>query len=169
MPEPISAATLHKSLGEAGRALSTATVIYHQLVADHLELNASDHKCLDLLLRGGDMTAGDLATRSGFTTGAITGIVSRLVARGFVRRAHDKSDGRRVLLRPVPGKVHESMGPLLLPMIGRMAALQGRYRVSELALLLDYVQRSEAVLRESAQELAARQKSGTSPRKRTER
>ena len=168
MSEPSLAASLHQCLGEAGRVLSTSTVIYHQLVAEHLDLTASDHKCLDLLMREGDMTAGHLAKRSGFTTGAITGIANRLVTRGFVRRAHDQVDRRRVLLRPVPAKVHEVMGPLLLPMIERMAALHGRYRVNELKLLLDYVQRSEAVLRESALELAARQKSGALRRKKTE-
>ena len=169
MPAPSPPQSLHQSLNEAGRALSTSTVLYHQLVAEHLGLTASDDKCLDLLMRGGDMTAGELATRSGFTTGAITGIANRLVTRGFVRRAHDQVDQRRVLLRPVPAKVHEVMGPLLLPMIQRMAALHGRYRVNELKLLLDYVQRSEAVLRESALELAARRKSSTLRSKKTER
>ena len=151
-----SAESLQRALSDVGRVLSTSTVLFHQLVAEQLQLNESDHKCLDLLLREGDMTAGELATRSGFTTGAVTGIVNRLEAQGFVRRASDKADLRRVVLRPVSDKIHARMWPLLQPMIRRMAELHGGYRVSELKLLLDYTTRCEGIMRESAAELAAK-------------
>ena len=161
---PASVPDLQSALTAASRALSTSTVLFHALVAEALGLNASDHKCLDLLMRGGEMTAGELAVRSGFTTGAITGIVNRLEARGFVRRVSDVGDRRRVLLQPVSARVHADMGPLLQPMILRMAALHGGYRVAERQLLLDYLQRCEGILRESAAELAARPGGKASPR-----
>lgn len=148
--------SLQRALSDAGRALSTSTVLFHQLVAQQLRLNDSDHKCLDLLLREGNMTAGELAERSGFTTGAVTGIVNRLEARGFVRRAHDKTDLRRVVIHPATEKIHAGMWPLLQPMIQRMAALHGRYRAAELKLLLDYSKQCEGVMSESAAELAGK-------------
>ena len=154
---PSRIAERKRALGAAGRELSTSTVLFHQMVAQQLKLNASDHKCLDLLLREGPMTAGELATRSGFTTGAVTGIVNRLKARGFARREPDGSDRRRVVACPEPATVHTEMWPLLQPMIERMDALHDSYRASELELLLNYVRRCEAVLRKSAAELAAAQ------------
>ena len=150
-----SAESLQKALSDAGRALSTSTVLFHQLVAQQLQLNGSDHKCLDLLLRDGEMTAGELAQRSGFTTGAVTGIANRLEAQGLVRRVNDKADLRRVVLRPVSEKIHARMWPLLQPMLRRMAALHGSYRVAELKLLLDYSTRCAGIMEESAAELAA--------------
>lgn len=149
-----SVETLQLALRDAGRALSTATVLFHQLVAARLQLNDTDHKCLDLLLREGEMTAGDLAARSGFTTGAVTGIANRLESHGLVRRASDPADLRRVLLQPVKDKVLARMGPLLQPMIRRMAGLHARYNAAELKLLTEYLQQCEAVMRESAAELA---------------
>ena len=50
-------------LKAAGRRLSTATVMFHQAVADRLGLNPTDHKCVDLLLLDGPQTAGELAAR----------------------------------------------------------------------------------------------------------
>lgn len=146
--------SLQRELGEAGRALSTSTVLFHQLVAQRLQLNDSDHKCLDLLVRAGGMTAGELAERSGFTTGAVTGIVNRLRKRGLIRRVVDKADRRRVLLSPAGETVQAKMWPLLAPMVERMGALHRRYKPAELRLLLDYLQACEAILRECASELA---------------
>ena len=48
------------------------------------------------------MTAGELAERTGLTTGAVTGVVDRLEEAGFVRREDDPGDRRRVILRAVP-------------------------------------------------------------------
>lgn len=142
-----------QTLQEASRALSTATVLYHHNVAQQLGLNDTDHKCLDVLLRDGAMTAGELAARTGFTTGAITGIANRLAARKFLRRETDPADGRRVVLQPVPAAVHAAMWPLLQPMVERMSALHHSYSKSELTLILRYLRESESVLRECARAL----------------
>src|SRR5262249_43014336 len=69
------------------RQLSAATIMFHQAVADRLGMNVTDHKCADILERNGPMTAGELAERTGLTTGAITGVIDRLEKAGFVRRA----------------------------------------------------------------------------------
>ena len=76
-------------LQQAGRRLSLATIMFHQAVADRLGLNPTDHKCIDLLASAGSTTAGELAEATGLTTGAITGVIDRLEAAGFVRREDD--------------------------------------------------------------------------------
>ncbi len=154
MPE--SLAILRQELAAASRAVSTATVLFHQLIAEAVGLNSSDHKCLDLLLREGVMTAGELAERSGFTTGAITGIINRLAARGFVRRVADREDRRSVRLEPVPDRVHKEMGPLFQPFLQRTAVLHAHYRTAELKAITRFLRESEAILRTSSEELAAR-------------
>src|SRR3712207_6368874 len=89
-------------LAELARRHSTATVMYHHAVAERLGLGPSDHKCLDLLLQHGELTGSRLAAMTGLTTGAVTGVVNRLEAAGFLRRRPDPDDGRRQLLEPVP-------------------------------------------------------------------
>ena len=88
-------------LQQAGRRLSLATIMFHQAVADRLGLNPTDHKCIDLLASAGWTTAGELAEATGLTTGAITGVIDRLEAAGFVRREDDPNDRRRVIVRVI--------------------------------------------------------------------
>src|SRR5690349_15820511 len=78
----------------AGRRLSTATIMFHQAVADRLGLNLTDHKCVDLLLLNGPLTAGELASLTALTTGAITAALDRLERGGFVKREDDPEDRR---------------------------------------------------------------------------
>lgn len=151
---------LERSLQDAGRRLSTSTLAFHRNVAARLGLNETDHKCLDILLREGPMTAGALAACGGYTTGAVTGIVSRLAATGFVSRVPDPEDGRRVVVQANAAETHRRMWPLLQPMIRRMAKLHGRCTITDLKLVLGYLGDCEAILRDSARELAAESEFG---------
>jgi hypothetical protein len=65
-------------------------------VADRLGLNPTDHKCVDFLLMNGPLTAGELATLTALTTGAITAALDRLERAGFAKREDDPDDRRRV-------------------------------------------------------------------------
>jgi DNA-binding MarR family transcriptional regulator len=98
---------LAADLATIARRHSTATVLYHHAMAEHLGLGPSDHKCLDLLLQQGEMTGSRLAAMTGLTTGAITGVVNRLERGGFLRRRPDPRDGRRQILQPDPDRVAE--------------------------------------------------------------
>jgi DNA-binding MarR family transcriptional regulator len=72
---------------------------FHDAVAAYLGINRTDLRCLDLLdLRGGVMSAGDLAAETGLTTGAVTAMLDRLEKTGYVRRVRDPDDRRRVLV-----------------------------------------------------------------------
>ena len=68
--------------------MSTQTVFLHQAIAQSVGLNATDTKCIDLILRGpgGSVTAGWLSDMTGLTTGAITHILDRLEKRQFIER-----------------------------------------------------------------------------------
>src|SRR5882724_6329519 len=89
------------SLGELlGRELSTAVVMFHQAIAERIGLNATDFKCLDLLARTGPTTPGHLSELLRLTGGAITGVIDRLEAAGFVQRERDQNDRRRVIIKP---------------------------------------------------------------------
>src|SRR5687768_10615436 len=92
-----------RRIAELGREESARSVMFLQAVAGRLGLSAIELKCLDLALRAGPepLTAGRLATLTGLTTGAVTGVVDRLEEGGFVRRERDPDDRRRVIVRLV--------------------------------------------------------------------
>jgi DNA-binding MarR family transcriptional regulator len=141
-----------EGLLHAGRALSAATIMFHQTVADRLGLNPTDHKCADLLFTNGPMTAGELAELTGLTTGAITGVIDRLERGGFVRREDDPDDRRRVIVRTIP-KRHREIGRLFEDIAARTAELGERYTDKELAVILDFMNRSRDTLQAATQQL----------------
>jgi hypothetical protein len=55
--------------------------------------------------RFGPMSAGEIAKWTGFTAASVTDLVDRLERKGFVRRASDPADRRRVMIEPVAQKV----------------------------------------------------------------
>src|SRR5215469_10181181 len=101
---------LLNKLWDLGRRMSTQTVFLHQAIAQTVGLNATDTKCIDLILQAGDapVTAGWLSQQSGLTTGAITHILDRLEKQNYIRRERDTEDRRRVFVRIQP----ESLEPL---------------------------------------------------------
>ncbi len=148
---------LLKKLWNLGRIMSTQTVFVHQAIAQTVGLNATDTKCLDLILSGagGPVTAGALSARTGLTTGAITHILDRLEKRGFIERVRDAEDRRKVFIR-----VHEEQLAELVPKyeaIGQAyMSLARQYDDGQLELICEYMERtSEMSERELAKLVAA--------------
>src|SRR5579872_272908 len=85
---------LLKRLSELGRRLSTQTVFLHQAIAQSAGLNATDTKCVDLILSHPEqqLTAGALSAMSGLSTGALTHVLDRLEKARFIERIRDQSD-----------------------------------------------------------------------------
>lgn len=129
-----------------GRANSTATVLLHAAIADRLGLNASDHKCADLMMSQSEpCTPGRLAELTGLSTGAITGVIDRLERAGFLVREHDPEDRRRVLLRLTQTRAPE-MEKLFAPLSRGVEALCENYTIAELALVLRFMRELAVVM-----------------------
>ncbi len=121
------------------RRLSTATILFHQAIADRLGMHLTDHKCGDILLQTGPITAGELAERTGLTTGAITGVIDRLEKAGFVRRGRDSGDRRRVIIEPLPERIEGQIAPLFQSIGRAIADMCARYNTRELAAICDFI------------------------------
>ncbi len=143
--------------------MSTQTVFLHQAIAQSFGLNATDTKCIDLILSGpkGSVTAGWLSERTGLTTGAITHILDRLERHGFIERVRDTGDRRKVFIRVRP----ESLEPLIpkFEAIGKaFMSLAEQYNIRELELICKYLERtSEMSERQLAGIIAARRSGAT--------
>ena len=150
-------------LWDLGRTMSTQTVFLHQAIAQGVGLNATDTKCLDLILRGpaDSVTAGWLAEKTGLTTGAVTHILDRLEKRGFVERVRDAGDRRRVFIRAQPEAVeplvprYEAVGKAYLKLLEA-------YSDKELKLIRGYLEKtSELSDRELARVVATNRARGS--------
>lgn len=130
---------LIEEINEAGRRWSTATVIFHQTVAEQAGLSGSDHKYLDLLVREGSMPAGRLAELTGLTTGAVTGVIDRLEKRGLVKRRNDPGDRRKVLIELQADKAEELIAPVFAALQKELVEFHKRFSNEELSLIRRYL------------------------------
>src|ERR1022692_1777614 len=120
VPSNPPVALAHEAL--MGRDFSDAVVFFHEAIAAHLGINATEWKCLGLLERQGPLPASRLAELSGFTTGAITGIVDRLERAGYVRREPHLTDRRSVIVQPQHLKeVQQRVAPIFQSLLNAMA------------------------------------------------
>jgi DNA-binding MarR family transcriptional regulator len=139
---------LLRRMWELGREMSTQTVFLHQAIAQSAGLNATDTKCIDLILRceNEHVTAGWLSQQSGLTTGAITHILDRLEKRRYIRRVRDTHDRRRVFivvnrasLKPLEPK-YEAIGNAYMAMLEHFSD-------ADLQLICDYLEKTSEISR----------------------
>jgi DNA-binding MarR family transcriptional regulator len=130
-----------------GFRMSTATILFHAAVADRLGISATDVKCYSILRQTGPITAGELAERTGLTTGAITGVIDRLERVALARRVRDLHDRRRIVLELIHNAERErALAQLYEPLGRRINVLVAQYTESERATLLDFLTKASAVL-----------------------
>ncbi len=141
-------------LVEATRANQTATDKMDEAGGRALGVNRTDGRCLDVIERAGQISAGDLAIEAGLTTGSITAVVDRLEKKGYLRRVPDPDDRRRVLLevtelmRRRSGELWGPLGERGLPHLERLSA-------AELELLIRHMRLSIELNEERAAEIRA--------------
>lgn len=107
-------------------------------LAERLGVGRTDLRCLDLIMRTGPRTAGQVAVALGLTRGSVTTLVDRLERAGYARRQQDPTHGRRVLVVPTPELV-----ALITPLVEPRALAGQRqlagYRTEQLVLIRDFL------------------------------
>ena len=126
--------------GLAFRAYQTSNDNYDQAIADHLGMNRTDMRCVDLIDQAGGMTAGELAKAAGLTSGAVTAVIDRLEKAGMAKRVADPTDRRRVRIEVTP-RLWELTGPLLMPFIEESQAILVDYTTEELERFAEFLRR----------------------------
>src|SRR5215472_7412728 len=91
------------AVGEIAASLQTFAarhLVHSLLAAEALGLAPTDLMGMCLLQLHGPATPGWLAEMTGLSTGAVTGLIDRLERGGYVTRAQDPQDRRRVIVAP---------------------------------------------------------------------
>lgn len=152
-------ALVEKIVGQLARRHSTAVVLFHHVLGESLNLGPTDHKCLDLLRERGPMTGSELAAITGLTTGAITGVVTRLELSGYVRREPDLRDGRKLTLHLArrQSPIHDAVGPLRKD----VGALLEKFDARQLSAIAEFLNGSTELIYRHAALLRGRALRGT--------
>ena len=131
---------LEAAFGNAVRAYQTGVDNFDQAVADHVGINRTDGRCIDLIDQAGGMTAGELAKAAGLTTGAVTAVIDRLEKAGVAQRVADPKDRRRVRIEVTP-KLWELSEPMYAPMLAESQAIIDDLSDEEITRFTEFMNR----------------------------
>lgn len=128
-----------KKISGLGRKISDATILMHQAISRKMGLTGTDHKYLGIILDKGTVTAGELSTLTGLTTGAVTGLIDRLEKKGFVKREFDKTDRRKILIVPDYNKANTVLNNAHLDLKAQIEVLLGKFTSEEITTIERYL------------------------------
>ncbi len=131
-------------LTTALRIASAQGLLVSQAVAAKAGLNTTDIECLDIIQTGDLVSAGEIAKKTGLTTGAVTTLLDRLEKAGYIKRQADPNDRRRVLIAIQPEKL-QPLVEIYAPLQAAMEALYGDYSEAELITIADFTERAATV------------------------
>jgi DNA-binding MarR family transcriptional regulator len=131
--------------------------IADQALADHLGLNRTDARCLDIVERLDGVSAGRLATEAGLSTGAVTTVLDRLERAGYARRVPDTGDRRRVLVELTPG-ARQLLRELYAPLAEATVRQLEGYTTQEVSLVRDFLRDHRRLSEAHAERVRARRR-----------
>ena len=142
------AAIRHKSLVIEIRKFIANAIFFNQKVAERFHLNLTDSQCLNILEIAGSATPGQLAERTGLTTGGVTVVLDRLEKAGFIQREPNPDDRRSLIIRPVPAALAriEVMYADINRGLGKLLA---GYDEREMEIIVDFFEKSNRMRTES--------------------
>ena len=132
---------------EARRVGSLAT-LHNHAVADFMRCHPTDQECIDLLDWTGPLTAGEIGLHLGLSSGAVTGLVDRLEAGGWVRRERDPADRRRVVVH-LSGERTGDLWPLYQPFSETIDAYRDRLGARDLRVVVEFLEFANEAITEA--------------------
>jgi DNA-binding MarR family transcriptional regulator len=154
-----SKAELIDELGNEFRVNQNRSQLFDEIAGEHLGINQTDQRCLDILERLRGATAGELAREAGLTTGGVTAVVDRLERIGYARRLRDERDRRRVLIELTP-EFAERAWEIWGPMERAWKRQSRRLSRERLEFLLGFLREGDAILDEQIERVRALRDAG---------
>lgn len=147
MSSPITKQARIDALVDAFRVNGNLDRAFDNLAAQRLGVNLTDLHCLNIIESRGGVTAGELATEAGLTSGAITGVIDRLERVGYAQRERDANDRRRVAITVTPA-FYAAAGDIWGPVKQDWdATLAAGFTAAELDVALAFLAATEDVAR----------------------
>jgi DNA-binding MarR family transcriptional regulator len=122
----------------------------HEAIGRKAGLSGTDHKYLGFLIEKGQMTAGELATLTGLTTGAVTGLIDRFEKKKLVKRRFAEDDRRKVLIEPNTKNIMALFEPLYKEFRSNSEKLIASFSDKDLNVLEAYFSKAIEIMEETA-------------------
>jgi DNA-binding MarR family transcriptional regulator len=118
----------------------------HEAVGRKAGLSGTDHKYLGFLIQKGQMTAGELSTLTGLTTGAVTGLIDRFEKKKLVTRKFAEDDRRKVIIEPNTKKIMALLAPLYKEFRNKSEKLIASFSDKEIKVIETYFSKAIEVM-----------------------
>lgn len=141
------------SLRKLSQQYAYSSIQMHETIAKKLGFSSTDHKYLGFFLQRGKLTAGDLATLTGLTTGAITGLIDRFEKKKLVKREFDATDRRKVVIVPDTKKIMNLFEPFYKPFQQESEKLIATFSIDEISIIESYLSKALLLANETINKL----------------
>jgi DNA-binding MarR family transcriptional regulator len=135
------------------QAYAYTSIQMHEAIGRKAGLSGTDHKYLGFLIEKGQMTAGELASLTGLTTGAVTGLIDRFEKKDLVKRQLDKDDRRKVIILPNTEKIMALFVPLYKEFRRKSEELTASFSEEEVKVIEAYFSKAIDIMNETTDQL----------------
>lgn len=143
---------LFAAIRDDGQRMAAGLIRLLHAMSAQTDLNPTDFQCFALLRVGGAMTPGEIAHSLRMRTGSVTTVVDRLAARGLVERVPHADDRRKRVVR-VRDDAANTPGTTPMGLADAMIRMHADYSDAELAVIADWLSRTERVLTRVTEDL----------------
>ena len=144
---------LIRAAGLEARLQQNAYDRFEDAAADFFGVNRTAMRCMEVLDRTGQLTAGEIARQTGLTSGAATALLDRLERAGYLRRLRDPTDRRRILVE-LTDRARAATRAVYGPLAQAMTQFE-RYTDAELELIADFLRTGSGLLLENTERIRA--------------
>ncbi|WP_298737810.1 MarR family transcriptional regulator [uncultured Chitinophaga sp.] len=135
------------------QAYAYTSIQMHETIAQTAGVSGTDHKYLGFLLQKGQMTAGELSSLTGLTTGAVTGLIDRFEKKNLVKRRFAEDDRRKVLIEPNTKKIMALFEPLYKDFRSRSEKLLASFSEEEIKVIETYFSNAIEIMNDTTNKL----------------
>lgn len=128
----------------------------HEAIGRKAGLSGTDHKYLGFIIEKGQMTAGELSSLTGLTTGAVTGLIDRFEQKDFVKRRFGEGDRRKVIVEPNTEKIMAVFQPLYKDFRSKTEEVIASFSEEELSAIESYFLKAIDAMNEKTDKLNAK-------------
>lgn len=135
------------------QAYAYTSIQMHETIGRKAGLSGTDHKYLGFLIQKGQMTAGELSTLTGLTTGAVTGLIDRFEKKKLVKRKFAESDRRKVIIEPITKNIMALLEPLYKEFRSKSEKLLASFSNEEIKTIETYFLKAVEIMNETTNKL----------------
>jgi len=142
-----------KQVRKLSQLYAFTSIQMHEAIGRKAGLSGTDHKYLGFIIEKGQMTAGELATLTGLTTGAVTGLIDRFEKKKLVKRQFAADDRRKVFIVPDTKKIMALFVPLYKEFRSRSEKLLTSFSEKEIRIIETYFLKAVEIMTETTNKL----------------